>query len=154
MDLCFQIGLKLLTSLSRPSGGCFWIRLSKAAVIMLSFLIRVCVCFCVWHLQRATEEWIDTCKTRGIPCSKNMSLMNSLGEPVKIRSWTIAGLPSDSFSIDNAIIISWELFANHFYFKFDRFRLKVGLNIDFTYFFVVLILGSLRFKKPYSFKPY
>ncbi|KAA0715776.1 Dynein heavy chain 7, axonemal [Triplophysa tibetana] len=56
--------------------------------------------------QRATEEWIDMCKTRGIPCSRNMSLMNSLGEPVKIRSWTIAGLPSDSFSIDNAIIIS------------------------------------------------
>ncbi|KAK7169080.1 hypothetical protein R3I93_005162 [Phoxinus phoxinus] len=56
--------------------------------------------------QRATEEWIDTCKTRGIPCSKNMSLMNSLGEPVKIRSWTIAGLPSDSFSVDNGIIIS------------------------------------------------
>ncbi|XP_052421590.1 dynein axonemal heavy chain 7 [Carassius gibelio] len=56
--------------------------------------------------QRATEEWIDMCKARGIPCSKNMSLMNSLGEPVKIRSWTIAGLPSDSFSIDNAIIIS------------------------------------------------
>uniref|UniRef100_A0A8C1HSU8 Dynein axonemal heavy chain 7 n=1 Tax=Cyprinus carpio carpio TaxID=630221 RepID=A0A8C1HSU8_CYPCA len=52
------------------------------------------------------QEWIDMCKTRGIPCSKNMSLMNSLGEPVKIRSWTIAGLPSDSFSIDNAIIIS------------------------------------------------
>nr|XP_055071765.1 dynein axonemal heavy chain 7 [Misgurnus anguillicaudatus] len=58
------------------------------------------------YRQRATEEWIDLCKTRGIPCSKNMSLMNSLGEPVKIRSWTIAGLPSDSFSIDNAIIIS------------------------------------------------
>ncbi|KAJ8253116.1 hypothetical protein GJAV_G00209300 [Gymnothorax javanicus] len=32
--------------------------------------------------------------------------MGSLGEPVKIRSWTIAGLPSDSFSIDNGIIIS------------------------------------------------
>uniref|UniRef100_A0A672NLS5 Dynein heavy chain ATP-binding dynein motor region domain-containing protein n=1 Tax=Sinocyclocheilus grahami TaxID=75366 RepID=A0A672NLS5_SINGR len=50
------------------------------------------------------------CKTRGIPCSKSMSLMNSLGELVKIRSWTIAGLPSDSFSIDNTIIISrWPL---------------------------------------------
>ncbi|XP_051998583.1 dynein axonemal heavy chain 7 [Xyrauchen texanus] len=58
------------------------------------------------YRQQATEEWIDMCKTKGIPCSKNMSLMNSLGEPVKIRSWTIAGLPSDSFSIDNAIIIS------------------------------------------------
>lgn len=29
-----------------------------------------------------------------------------LGEPVKIRDWTIDGLPNDSFSIDNAIIVS------------------------------------------------
>ncbi|KAK3568802.1 hypothetical protein QTP86_017405 [Hemibagrus guttatus] len=56
--------------------------------------------------QRAVEEWVELCKAKAIPCSKNVSLMQSLGEPVKIRSWTIAGLPSDSFSIDNAIIIS------------------------------------------------
>uniref|UniRef100_A0A673XWI6 Dynein axonemal heavy chain 7 n=1 Tax=Salmo trutta TaxID=8032 RepID=A0A673XWI6_SALTR len=55
---------------------------------------------------RQTEEWMELCKSRDIPCSSNMSLMNSLGEPVKIRSWTIAGLPSDSFSVDNGIIIS------------------------------------------------
>uniref|UniRef100_A0A667YZX4 Dynein axonemal heavy chain 3 n=1 Tax=Myripristis murdjan TaxID=586833 RepID=A0A667YZX4_9TELE len=59
----------------------------------------------VWH-----KEWIELCKSTQIPCSSNMSLMNSLGEPTKIRSWTIAGLPSDSFSIDNGIIISrWPL---------------------------------------------
>uniref|UniRef100_A0A8C7PVH6 Dynein axonemal heavy chain 7 n=1 Tax=Oncorhynchus mykiss TaxID=8022 RepID=A0A8C7PVH6_ONCMY len=58
---------------------------------------------------RQTEEWMELCKSRDIPCSSNMSLMNSLGEPVKIRSWTIAGLPSDSFSVDNGIIISWPL---------------------------------------------
>ncbi|XP_041928965.1 dynein heavy chain 7, axonemal isoform X2 [Alosa sapidissima] len=58
------------------------------------------------YRQAATTEWMDLCKSREIPCSKNMSLMNSLGELVKIRSWTIAGLPSDSFSIDNGIIIS------------------------------------------------
>ncbi|XP_062861638.1 dynein axonemal heavy chain 7 [Trichomycterus rosablanca] len=58
------------------------------------------------YRQRATDEWIELCKARAIPCSKNVSLMHSLGEPVKIRSWTIAGLPSDSFSIDNAIMIS------------------------------------------------
>ncbi|KAM9486848.1 dynein axonemal heavy chain 7-like, partial [Clarias gariepinus] len=58
------------------------------------------------YRQSATAEWIKLCKDRGIPCSKNVSLMHSLGEPVRIRSWTIAGLPSDSFSIDNAIIIS------------------------------------------------
>ncbi|KAG7467511.1 hypothetical protein MATL_G00154460 [Megalops atlanticus] len=58
------------------------------------------------YRQSQTEEWIELCKSRQIPCSENMSLMSSLGEPVKIRAWTIAGLPSDSFSIDNGIIIS------------------------------------------------
>uniref|UniRef100_UPI0037E73D97 dynein axonemal heavy chain 7 n=1 Tax=Semicossyphus pulcher TaxID=241346 RepID=UPI0037E73D97 len=58
------------------------------------------------YRQDQTEEWMNLCKSRAIPCSTNMSLMNSLGDPVKIRAWTIAGLPSDSFSIDNGIIIS------------------------------------------------
>ncbi|XP_030613861.1 dynein heavy chain 7, axonemal isoform X2 [Archocentrus centrarchus] len=58
------------------------------------------------YRQYQTQEWMNLCKSREIPCSPNMSLMNSLGDPVKIRAWTIAGLPSDSFSIDNAIIIS------------------------------------------------
>ncbi|XP_078119357.1 dynein axonemal heavy chain 7 [Sander vitreus] len=58
------------------------------------------------YRQDQTEEWMNLCKSRAIPCSPNMSLMNSLGDPVKIRAWTIAGLPSDSFSIDNGIIIS------------------------------------------------
>uniref|UniRef100_A0A803SM34 Dynein axonemal heavy chain 7 n=1 Tax=Anolis carolinensis TaxID=28377 RepID=A0A803SM34_ANOCA len=49
-------------------------------------------------------------RTRGIPCSEDFSLTTTLGEPVKIRAWNIAGLPSDSFSIDNGIIISrWPL---------------------------------------------
>uniref|UniRef100_A0A8C4EP53 Dynein, axonemal, heavy chain 7 n=1 Tax=Dicentrarchus labrax TaxID=13489 RepID=A0A8C4EP53_DICLA len=53
-------------------------------------------------------NWL--CTLGKIPCSPNMSLMNSLGDAVKIRAWTIAGLPSDSFSIDNGIIISrWPL---------------------------------------------
>uniref|UniRef100_A0A673XVJ3 Dynein axonemal heavy chain 12 n=1 Tax=Salmo trutta TaxID=8032 RepID=A0A673XVJ3_SALTR len=58
--------------------------------------------------RQVGTQWCYTqlCKSRDIPCSSNMSLMNSLGEPVKIRSWTIAGLPSDSFSVDNGIIIS------------------------------------------------
>ncbi|XP_029968156.1 dynein heavy chain 7, axonemal-like [Salarias fasciatus] len=58
------------------------------------------------YRQDQTKEWMDICRSREIPCSSNMSLMSSLGDPVKIRAWTIAGLPSDSFSIDNGIIIS------------------------------------------------
>lgn len=45
------------------------------------------------------------CKQKKIPCSDNVSLSNTLGEPVKIRAWQIAGLPVDSFSVDNGIIV-------------------------------------------------
>uniref|UniRef100_A0A8C4J970 Dynein axonemal heavy chain 7 n=1 Tax=Dromaius novaehollandiae TaxID=8790 RepID=A0A8C4J970_DRONO len=51
-------------------------------------------------------RWALLCKTKDIPCSDDFSLTNTLGEPVKIRAWNIAGLPSDMFSIDNGIITS------------------------------------------------
>ncbi|MGH0155280.1 UNVERIFIED_CONTAM: hypothetical protein FKN15_029162 [Acipenser sinensis] len=50
-------------------------------------------------------EWAALCKSRHILCSEDFSLMGCLGEPVKIHAWNITGLPSDSFSIDNTIII-------------------------------------------------
>nr|DBA34563.1 TPA: hypothetical protein GDO54_002113 [Pyxicephalus adspersus] len=58
------------------------------------------------YRQMQTKEWESLCKENNIPCSEDFSLTSTLGEPVKIRAWNIAGLPSDSFSIDNGIIIS------------------------------------------------
>ncbi|NWW88000.1 DYH7 protein, partial [Rhynochetos jubatus] len=58
------------------------------------------------YRQMQTKEWILLCKTKDIPCSDDFSLTNTLGEPVEIRAWNIAGLPSDMFSVDNGIIIS------------------------------------------------
>lgn len=40
-----------------------------------------------------------------LPHSPKYSLSSVLGEPVTIRSWLLAGLPNDAFSIDNAIIM-------------------------------------------------
>ncbi len=45
------------------------------------------------------------CQTCGVPCSEEFSLGATLGDQVKIREWNIAGLPNDSFSIDNGIMI-------------------------------------------------
>ncbi|XP_021255790.1 dynein heavy chain 7, axonemal isoform X4 [Numida meleagris] len=53
-----------------------------------------------------TKDWTLLCKAKNIPCSDDFSLTTTLGEPVEIRAWNIAGLPSDTFSIDNGIIIS------------------------------------------------
>ena len=56
------------------------------------------------HTQ--ATEWAATVQSASIPCSHNYSLIQTLGDPVKIRAWNIAGLPTDSFSIENAIIIN------------------------------------------------
>lgn len=51
-------------------------------------------------------EWHQLCVAKKIPCSPTFSLNATLGDPVKIRAWQIAGLPIDNFSIDNGIIVS------------------------------------------------
>lgn len=56
--------------------------------------------------SQMSELWSKDCKARGIPCSHAYSLQNCLGDPVQIRSWNIDNLPRDSFSIENAIIMS------------------------------------------------
>ena len=58
------------------------------------------------YRQEQTKEWSGMCREKGIPCSEEFSLNATLGEPVKIREWTIAGLPTDSFSVENGIITS------------------------------------------------
>lgn len=50
--------------------------------------------------------WIKKVKDRGILCSDDFSLINTLGEPVKIRAWNISGLPTDNFSLENGIILA------------------------------------------------
>jgi dynein heavy chain len=51
-------------------------------------------------------DWNQLCTELGIPCAENFSLIASLGEPVVIRAWNIAGLSADSFSVENGIIVS------------------------------------------------
>nr|CAH8868280.1 unnamed protein product [Trichobilharzia regenti] len=52
------------------------------------------------------NEWHELCQKLEIPCSEVFRISDALGDPVKIRSWNIAGLPVDSFSIDNGIIVT------------------------------------------------
>jgi dynein heavy chain len=51
-------------------------------------------------------RWVAGLETFGIPRSGKFSLVASLGDPVKIREWGIAGLPNDSFSTDNGIMVA------------------------------------------------
>lgn len=49
-------------------------------------------------------QWVKACEEKKIPNSGSFSLSNVLGDPVMIRNWTIMQLPSDAFSVENAII--------------------------------------------------
>lgn len=58
------------------------------------------------YREECAKDWIRECKANNIPCSESFSLSKVLGDPIKIRDWNIAGLPSDNFSIDNGIMVS------------------------------------------------
>jgi hypothetical protein len=51
-------------------------------------------------------DWGAALDAAGVARSKGANLVATLADPVKVRAWTIAGLPSDAVSVENAIIIS------------------------------------------------
>ncbi|XP_073447159.1 dynein axonemal heavy chain 3 isoform X1 [Aquarana catesbeiana] len=75
-------------------------------VLLSSGTVAYLGAFTVDYRQKCQSQWHVLCKEKKIPCSNDFSLSNTLGEPVKIRAWQIAGLPVDFFSIDNGIIVS------------------------------------------------
>ena len=56
--------------------------------------------------ELVAQEWVQKCQEYEVPSSDTFNLINVLGDPVKIRAWNIDGLPSDNFSVENAIIIN------------------------------------------------
>ena len=56
--------------------------------------------------QRVTADFLVLCDQLSIAHTSNFSLNTILGEPVKVRDWLLAGLPNDSLSIDNAIVVA------------------------------------------------
>ncbi|NXU51136.1 DYH3 protein, partial [Turnix velox] len=75
-------------------------------VLLSSGTVAYLGAFTVDYRLKCQNQWQILCKEKNIPCSSDFSLSNTLGDPVKIRAWQIAGLPIDSFSIDNGIIVS------------------------------------------------
>uniref|UniRef100_A0A3B4A2Y1 Dynein axonemal heavy chain 12 n=1 Tax=Periophthalmus magnuspinnatus TaxID=409849 RepID=A0A3B4A2Y1_9GOBI len=75
-------------------------------VLISAGVIAYLGAFTAGFRQHCTKEWTNLCKSRNIPSSDEFSLSKTLGDPIKIRAWNIAGLPNDSFSIDNGVIVS------------------------------------------------
>ncbi|XP_070695267.1 dynein axonemal heavy chain 12 [Pempheris klunzingeri] len=75
-------------------------------VLISAGVIAYLGAFTTGFRQDCTKSWTKLCQSKSIPSSDDFSLSKTLGDPIKIRSWNIAGLPSDSFSIDNGVIVS------------------------------------------------
>ncbi|XP_066555780.1 dynein axonemal heavy chain 1 [Amia ocellicauda] len=60
------------------------------------------------------EEWLRGFRELGVPHTRVPSLISTLGDPVKIRSWQIAGLPNDSLSVENGVIAQFSQRWPHF----------------------------------------
>uniref|UniRef100_A0A669PS64 Dynein axonemal heavy chain 3 n=1 Tax=Phasianus colchicus TaxID=9054 RepID=A0A669PS64_PHACC len=75
-------------------------------VLLSSGTVAYLGAFTVDYRLQCQKQWQVLCNEKNIPCSSDFTLSNTLGDPVRIRAWQIAGLPIDSFSIDNGIIVS------------------------------------------------
>ncbi|XP_058892872.1 dynein axonemal heavy chain 3 [Kogia breviceps] len=75
-------------------------------VLLSSGTVAYLGAFTMDYRAECQKWWLAQCKDKVIPGSSDFSLSNTLGDPVKIRAWQIAGLPTDSFSIDNGIIVA------------------------------------------------
>eukprot|EP00960_Hanusia_phi_P026860 746504-Hanusia_phi.AAC.16 len=62
--------------------------------------------FTASYREDQESDWRNKLKEYDIPFTEGAGVMKTLSNPVQIRSWTISGLPTDSLSIENAIILS------------------------------------------------
>lgn len=80
------------------------------------------------------EGWINYARTQKVPVNSDFSPQKVLADEVEVREWTLAGLPADQLSVDNAIIVTrgrrWPLIidpqgqANKWIKTMDRETLK------------------------------
>lgn len=73
-------------------------------VLVSSGMIAYLGAFTSVFRDNLSSLWVGACTEKNIPSAGKFSLSATLGNPVLIREWNIAGLPSDNFSIENAII--------------------------------------------------
>ncbi|XP_026811506.1 dynein heavy chain 7, axonemal-like [Rhopalosiphum maidis] len=74
-------------------------------ILLSSGIIAYLGPFTMDFRNKQIKEWVQEIVNNDLVCAKNFQLSTVLGNPVDIRAWNIAGLPTDSFSTDNGIIV-------------------------------------------------
>ncbi|KFO25210.1 Dynein heavy chain 1, axonemal [Fukomys damarensis] len=60
------------------------------------------------------DQWVKQLTVHHVPHTAEPTLIGTLGNPVKIRSWQIAGLPNDTLSVENGVINQFSQRWTHF----------------------------------------
>ena len=62
------------------------------------------------------QSWQKSLTENDVPHTSGATLISILSDPVKIRNWQIAGLPRDTLSVENGVIVEysrrWPLFID------------------------------------------
>ncbi|XP_067839723.1 dynein axonemal heavy chain 6 [Heptranchias perlo] len=74
------------------------------------FIAAACVAyygaFTAHYRQLLIDHWFKGCKELEIPISAGFSLINILGDAYEIRQWNTDGLPRDTISTENGILVT------------------------------------------------
>lgn len=103
------------------------------------FLCSACIAyygaFTSSYRSELVQLWIAKCREMEIPVSESFSLIENLAEASQVRDWNIQGLPADSLSTENGILVTrgrrWPLMidpqgqANHWIRSMEGSNLKV-----------------------------
>lgn len=75
-------------------------------IILAAGFISYVGTFTSKYRESLLKEWMGVCTEKKIPYSNDFTVERILGDPVLIRQWGIKGLPADSLSIENGIIVN------------------------------------------------
>lgn len=75
-------------------------------VFLSAAMISYCGAFTGPYRDRLSGAWVKEMKEMGIPVSEEFSLRDTLASPVEVREWNIQGLPTDSLSVDNGVMVT------------------------------------------------
>ncbi|KAK0056678.1 dynein heavy chain 1 axonemal-like isoform X1 [Biomphalaria pfeifferi] len=68
------------------------------------------------YRNNMVSNWVIKLDECNVPRTEEPSLVGTMSDPVKIRSWQIAGLPKDNLSVENGVIVQfsrrWPLFID------------------------------------------
>ncbi|KAJ3021047.1 UNVERIFIED_CONTAM: Dynein heavy chain 6, axonemal [Siphonaria sp. JEL0065] len=62
--------------------------------------------FTTAYRQDLVLEWMRQCREFGVPVTDNFSLLEHLVDPAVVRDWNIQGLPADTLSTENGILVT------------------------------------------------